>query len=354
MSGPVAMVVVAGCLLLGLLTLTVGTRLAFGLFGGLSSAFGDAMTHITSQAPATPPPSGVALDIPVLAVPPDNGYTNQATVVIQGSVPGTTVGKSGYSVHVYLLGKNGAQREVASIPVGGTTHFSTPAVTLTEGSNAFVAILVSPTGDGQPSPVVTYILDTAPPTMKVTSPASGAKVMNSTVDISGTVDPGATITIRNEQVVGGAIQNQTVGKAGTFKLTLPLVAGPNTIDLMATDQAGNSASTSLTVNRDYGQLAAHLAVSPSKFASSSKTTLKLTLRATSLNGGPLANAKTTFTVTIQGLGPIVSPELTTDSTGTASWQVSIAGGAPGTGQASVLVTSPAGDQITGTAAVTTT
>jgi hypothetical protein len=348
------MFLVAGCLLLGLLTLTVGTGLVAGLIGGLSSAFGDAVSHITSQAPATPPPSGVALDTPVLAVPPDNGYTNQATVVIQGSVPGATVGQTGYAIHVYLTVKNGAQKQVASVPVGGTTQFSTPPIKLTEGSNAFVATLAGPTGEGQPSPVVTYILDTVPPKIKVTSPASGAKLTTSTVTVSGTVDPGVSITIRNEQVVGGAITNQTVGSDGAFKLAVPVVAGPNTIDLMATDQAGNSASTSLTVNRDYGQLAAHLAVSPSKFAASSQTTLKLTLHATSLNGGPLANAKATFTVTIQGLGPIVSPELTTDSTGTATWQVSVAGAAPGAGQVSVLVTSPAGDQITGTAAVTTT
>jgi hypothetical protein len=353
-SGQVAMFLVACGALLGLLTLTVGTGLVAGLIGGLSSAFGDAVSHITSQAPATPPPSGVTLDTPVLAVPPDNGYTNQPTVVIQGTVPGATVGQTGYSIHVYLLVKNGTGRQVASVPVGGTTHFSTSPIALTEGSNAFVATVAGPTGEGQPSPVATYILDTTPPKIKVTSPASGAKLTTSTVTVSGTVDPGVSITIRNEQVVGGAITNQTVGSDGTFKLAVPIVAGPNTIDLMATDQAGNSASTSLTVNRDYGQLAAHLAVSPSKFAASAQTTLRLTLHATSLNGGPLANAKATFTVTIQGLGPIVSPELTTDSTGTATWQVSIAGAAPGTGQASVLVTSPAGDQITGTAAVTTT
>jgi hypothetical protein len=347
--------VLVGCgLLLGLLTLTVGTGLAAGFVGGIASAFGDAIGHITSQAPATPPPSGIALSTPVIDTPPDDGYTNQAAVFIQGSVPGETVGKKGYSVRVYILVKGGGQRQVADVPVGTTTRFTTGTLTLLDGSNSFVATLVAPTGEGQPSPVITYILDTAPPKISVGSPASGVKVTTSSVSVSGTVDAGSTITIRNEQAVGGAISNQTVGADGKFKLTVPVVAGANTIDLMATDQAGNSAQTSLTVNRDYGQLAAHLAVTPTKFASSSETVLKLTLRATSLNGGPLANAKATFTVTIVGLGPIVSPELTTDATGTATWQVTISGASPGIGQTSVLVTSPAGDQVTGTAAVTTT
>ncbi len=353
-SGPVAMFIVGCCLLLGLFTITVGPGLVTGFVGGIASAFGNAMSHITSQAPATPPPSGVALDTPVIDVPPDDGYTNQPAVVVQGSVPAATVGKKDYVVRVYLLVENGGRRQVASVPVGMTTRFATPTLTLTEGSNAFVATLVSSTVEGQPSPVVTYILDTAKPKIEVSSPASGVKVTTSTVSVSGTVDARATITIRNRQAVGGAISSQTVGADGKFKLAVPVVAGANTIDLTATDQAGNTASTNLTVNRDYGKLAAHLAVSPTKFAASSETVLKLTLRATSLNGGPLADAKATFTVTIQGLGPIVSPELTTDATGTASWQVTISGAAAGTGQTSVLVTSPAGDQVIGTATVTTT
>jgi hypothetical protein len=82
--------------------------------------------------------------------------------------------------------------------------------------------------------------------------------------------------------------------------------------------------------------------------------MTLTIHATSLNGGPLVHASVTFTVTVEGLGPIVSPEMTTDATGTATWQVSISGALSGTGQASVLVTSPAGDQVTDTAAITTT
>ena len=153
---------------------------------------------------------------------------------------------------------------------------------------------------------------------------------------------------------GGALNRAVVGADGKFRVTVPVVAGPNTIDLTSTDQAGNATNTSLSVKRDYGQLAAHLAITPSKFASSSQTTLKLTIHATTFNGAPLANAKATFTVTIQGLGPIVSPELTTDATGTATWDVSVSKAAPGIGQATVLVISDAGDQVTSNASITTT
>jgi hypothetical protein len=353
-QGPTAVVIVSACIIFGLLTLSVGTGLMADLIGGIAGAFGNSINRMASRAPATAPPSGVSLDTPVLDAPPHNGYTNQASVVIQGSVPSATVGKTGYAVHVFLLDKNGPQRQVASVTVGGTTRFITPAITLTEGSNVFVASLVSPSGEGGPSPAVTYILDTAPPKITIISPAQGIKVTTSSIDVSGTCDAGATVGIRNQQVPGGGYSSQVVGSDGRFKLTMRVVAGQNTIDVMATDQAGNSSSSSLTVKRDYGKLAAHLAATPSKFASKSQTTLQLTVHATSFNGGPLANAKVTFTVAIQGLGPIVSPELTTDATGIATWQVAISGASAGTGQAGVLVTSPDGDQVTETASITTT
>ena len=137
-------------------------------------------------------------------------------------------------------------------------------------------------------------------------------------------------------------------------MTVPVVAGPNTIDLTATDLAGNVNTKGITVNRNYGQLAAHLSATPSKFKASSQTTVTLTLHVTSFNGGPLANAKVTFTMAVQGLAPIVSSELTTDATGTATWQVPVVGATHGTGQASVLVTSPGGDVVMATTTITTT
>jgi hypothetical protein len=353
-SGPTAMVLVAVCVILGLLTVMVGVGLVTSFVGGVATALSDSINHAASQAPITAPPSGVQLDTPVLDAPPNAGYTNQASVLLQGSVPAASVGKTGYSVHVYLQGKDGSKKQVATVAAGGTTRFVTTGITLAEGDNVFVATLSTPSGEGRDSPPITYILDKTAPKIVVTSPSSGTKVTTSTVDISGTCEVGSTISIRNEQAPGGSYSSQVVGSDGKFKLNVHVVAGPNALDLAATDQAGNSSSISTTVKRDYGQLAAHLSVTPSKFASSSQTTLKLTLRATSFNGGPLANAKVTFTVMIQGLGPMVSPELTTDATGTVTWQVAVSGASAGVGQASVLVTDPDGDEVTATSTVTTT
>jgi hypothetical protein len=350
---PIALAIGAGCLMFAIVVVSVGAGLVVDLANQVGGAFGNAIGKMTSQAPATVPPSGVALDTPVLDAA-RGGYTDQTSIVIAGQVPAASVGKTGYTVNVYSIGKNDARTQVARVEVGGTTRFATSAISLAEGPNTFVAALAGPTGEGQSSPPVTYILDTKPPKLSVTSPSQSARLVTSSVDVAGTTDPGATVAIRNQMVTGGALNNVVAGSDGKFRLNVPLVAGPNEIDLTATDQAGNTTNSSITLHRDYGQLAAHLSASPAKFSSNTNVTLKLTLHATAFNGAPLGSAKATFAVTIAGLGPIVSPELTTDATGTATWQVSISGAIPGNGQASVLVTSSQGDQVTGNIAVVTT
>jgi hypothetical protein len=351
---PAVIALAVGGVVLAVVTVVVGLGIVSGVVGGIAGAFGDAMARISSQAPATVGPSGVSLDTPVFDAPDNGGYTNLTPTALLGSVPASAAGKDGYSVIVYRLAADGGRQKVAQVKVGATTHFVTPPIPLTEGENDFVATLATPAGEGQPSPATTIILDTRPPALKVTSPAANALVSVSAVDVTGLTDAGSTVTIRNEQAPGGAASNATAGTDGKFKLRVPVVAGSNTIDLTSTDRAGNATNISFTLRRSYGKLAAHLSASPAKFASSALTQLTLTVHATSINGGPLANAKVTFTVTVYGLGPIVSPELTTDATGTATWTVSISGAQAGLGQASALVTGPAGDQTTGTTAITTT
>jgi hypothetical protein len=348
------MVIVVFCIVAGLVTITVGPRLIGDFAGGVAGAFGNSINRLTSQNPATAAPSGAQLDTPVINEPGTGGYTAQTSIPLQGSVPASVVGKSGYEVNIYAVLNGGGSRRVASVSVGGTTQFITPPITLTEGRNNFVARLQGPSGEGVPSPVVAYILDTIAPKLTISSPASNAKVSASSVDILGSSEAGATVAVRNEQAPGGSLNETTVGADGHYSLTVSVVAGSNIIDLTATDQAGNVSTTGVTVTRSYGQLAAHLTVSPGKIQSGSQTTLKMTVHPTSYGGSPLAGASVTFTILIYDLAPIVSPPLTTDSKGVAAWQVAITGAAAGSGRVNVLVTSPQGDVITATYAITTT
>src|ERR1035437_6103443 len=107
-------VLVSGCLVLGLLTFIASSGLMTSILGQTRAAFGNAVSQLASQAPATPPPSSATLGPPILDAPPNGGYTNQPIMPIGGSVPGASVGKSGYTVDVYELDKNGSLWQVGS------------------------------------------------------------------------------------------------------------------------------------------------------------------------------------------------------------------------------------------------
>lgn len=350
---PLSIGVIAVFLVLGVAMLVVGGNILVGVAGAVARAFDGAMSHAISQGPATVPPSGVALDTPVFNAPPNDGYTNQPVVSLSGTVPGDVVGKKGYLVRLYTVAADDKRSKVAEVVVGATARFDTAAVNLVEGRNAFVATLVTPSSEGQASPEVVYILDTKAPVLTLGAPANGSTQSANSVVVSGKTDPGVTVTVRNKMSPGGGLSSKIVGDDGRFAISIPLVAGSNTVEIVATDQAGNVTTTQIVVKRSYGKLAANLSATPARFNSHGPTTLTLKVRATSSGGGPLAGATAVFTVTVAGLGPIVSPELTTDQTGTATWKVTISGGQPGIGQATVLVTSSTGDEASATTRLTT-
>lgn len=346
-------IAIAGALVIvGVFMLSIGASLAGGILNEVGAVVGDVVARVASQPPATAAPSGVALDTPMLDQPTNHGYTNQATLVLSGSVPRAVVNKSGYLVRVYAVAGDSTRIKVADAEVGSTTRFITPELTLAEGVNTFVGTLVSPSGEGNSSPPVTYTLDTKPPKLTITSPAQNSLLKGASVDVVGKSEAGVTITVRNRDAPGGSPSSMIVDTNTSFRLTVRLVAGGNTIDVTATDQANNTTATILSVKRDYGKLAALLSASPTKINTNVTTTLTLTVHATSSTGSPLANASVTFTVNVNGLGPILSPDITTNAKGTATWTTSISGAAPGPGSASVLVTSATGDQARGTTPLT--
>jgi len=88
---------------------------------------------------------------------------------------------------------------------------------------------------------ITY--DTTPPWIQVISPAPGAKLARPEITIVGTVEPGATLLIADEDVT---VQN------GYFERTILGLEGENKIAFNATDAAGNSYLETLVVYVDTG------------------------------------------------------------------------------------------------------
>ncbi len=94
-------------------------------------------------------------------------------------------------------------------------------------------------------------VDTTPPVITVTSPRNGTRVTSTQLTLSGTAtDSGAgnngvvSVLVNGVQATGGSVAG-----AGTasWKATITLNAGQNTISIVAKDQANNSATTQIGV-----------------------------------------------------------------------------------------------------------
>ena len=84
-----------------------------------------------------------------------------------------------------------------------------------------------------------YVVLTGPPYLKLDQPASDLTVSHDTLEISGTTDPEATISVNGHLVA--------LDKGGTFFVRLPLTSGPNSINIVATSKSGKSTSLTRTI-----------------------------------------------------------------------------------------------------------
>lgn len=310
---------------------------ATGGIGSMVRALGASLAGFVDEITATPMPSAtpfVIADAPVIATPPEP-YTNQPRADLEVTVPDDVVGDPGVNVRVYLTLEGQAPAPIAEVPVGATIRLVIP-VDLTPGRNDFSATIVEAGLESESSPVVTYILDTEPPTFTLTSPKDGQTVNRATVTITGTTQPRTSILARNE--ANGTSITGLAAADGTFTLDLPLEPGPNGIRLAGTDPAGNPGELIFRVVRGSGELTATLTASAYRIsAASMPVSLQLNVLVTDPDGAPLEGATVTFSLTVPGIPPIAK-EATTAGDGRATFTTTLPTGVtPGAGLATVLV-----------------
>ncbi len=333
----------AARLLLGAALAVLIVAVSLVALGGLSrvvGSLGSAMSGVIGAIAATPKPT--ATPAPVLEPPildsPAQPYTNQPTVTLAGTVPRAFIGLPGYQIRIEDSVEGAPAVVLREEAVPSIASFTVPEVQLTAGRNDLTARLVSADGSGDPSPVVTYILDTQPPPVTITSPANGATVNGSSVKISGRTQALSSVAARDE--ANGATANTTAGGDGSFSLTIALADGVNGITVTATDPAGNTGSAVVGITKGSGALAAHLTATPYKLSAATGGNLSATVTVTDPNGQPLPGAAVQFTITVPGLAPIQPAEIMTDATGTATFSTQVPpGGTSGqTGLVVALVT----------------
>jgi hypothetical protein len=308
--------------------------------GGLNvvaSALGNTISTFVQGVTATPVPVTTPPTVPEAPTieSPAEPYTNQDQVDLAVTVPSRLAGNPDYMVRIYLALKDQSPAPIDEKPLASTPRMIIP-VSLTAGINDFSVTLVGPVGESESSPLVRWVLDTVPPTIRVISPKDGAMINRSAVTLEGRTQGRSTINARNTKTgesIGG-----TAAADGTFSLSVPITSGSNPIRISATDPAGNAQTLDLTVRRGSGKLRASL--SASAYSISQKNLpaeIRLVVLVDDPDGVPLAGAKVTFTLSIPGI-KTVTGDAVTDADGRASFSTRIPKGASrGGGTAGVLV-----------------
>ena len=160
----------------------------------------------------------------------DGAYTNNETLNIAGTVTDET--------NVNEITINGA-----ITPLDPDNSFSY-ALLLQSGINSITITATDSVGN-QAADTRTVILDQAAPVLTVTEPADNSKTGNMLLEVSGTVDEASAVMIRTNDSVQSAAMDDA-----SFSATTILEPGYNTIEITATDLAGNQSALKRTVLYD--------------------------------------------------------------------------------------------------------
>src|SRR5690606_28864782 len=173
-----------------------------------------------------------APDAPVIEGPADGTVTNNPSPMLTGT------GEPGAVVTVV----DGDGNVVLVVDVDEDGNWSgIPDEPLAEGDHTFVATQTDAAGNESPvSNEVTITVDvTAPDAPVITGPADGSSTSDNTPTVSGTGEPGATITVTDGN--GDLVCTTVVTGSGFWSCDTPepLEDGEHTYSVVQTDPAGN-------------------------------------------------------------------------------------------------------------------
>jgi len=181
----------------------------------------------------------VAPSAPAILTPEDGRWVTSATQMATGTAEPNAV------VVLHLDGVL-----VATLVADADGNWSFELSQLGEGSHTLTADATDAAGNQSPTASTTFRVDTvAPLAPELTAPSEGALLAQSSPEVTGTAEPGATITIF---VDGVEVGTTSADEDGEWSFTLPAQDdGDHVITASATDAAGNTgpeAEISITID----------------------------------------------------------------------------------------------------------
>ncbi|HIJ88619.1 MAG TPA: hypothetical protein HPP97_13230 [Desulfuromonadales bacterium] len=236
-----------------------------------------ASVTITSTTADTTKPT---LTISSLA---NGAFTNVATLNVSGNASDT-----GGLLSVTVNGQ--------AVTIAADGSFS-HAVTLTAGANIITTIATDIAGNQQ-TDTRTISFDPTAPVLTITAPADNSTTTQSFMTVTGTISETSTVTIS----INNSSPQSAASTGNSFSASVNLVTGINTIDITATDAAGNTATAKRTVTYANSNSSLTLAVTnPSQDVSTKSASMTLM--------GTVVGASGNVTVSITMDGKSYTPKV---------------------------------------------
>lgn len=192
---------------------------------------GNTATETYDVTSDTEPPS-VSIDSP-----DEGALLGEATATVEGTVSDDVAASD--DIAVTLNGQ----------PVTLSNNEFSEEVSLTEGENTIEVTAEDPAGNSA-SDDVTVTYDSAAPSITIDEPEDGETVDESEITVSGSVSDDYSDPAEISLSVAGT--TASVGDDGSFEVDATLDQGTNDITVEATDEAGNAATETVTVEREDG------------------------------------------------------------------------------------------------------
>ena len=243
-------------------TLTAPGKTSYNLTGGYYNvtvkAINDAGTTGTADAATL---DGLKLVVketvaPVITIvsPSEGAYVSNSKQPVVFTITDEVDG-SGVDLSTLVVKQDGtavASSAITSTPItNGYQVTYTPAAALSDGSHTVTIDCKDHDGNSAEQKSTTYKVDTVPPVLNITAPVAGLVTASSALTIAGTTNDATSSPVTIAVKLTGADQGAvTVAANGSFTKSVTLAEGENTIEVTATDAAGQTTTVTRTVTLD--------------------------------------------------------------------------------------------------------